>query len=113
MVRQVPVSDPRINSGDLIAPVSEWKCTATGQAKAPWPTRWGRILDLPRRIRTRGETTELFLDAPHASSSWPAKAGHPRLRCQHKGKTWMPTCVGMTMWKRPLHHVEHLFPSES
>jgi hypothetical protein len=25
----------------------------------------------------------------------------------------MPTCVGMTIWKRPLHHVEHLFPSES
>jgi hypothetical protein len=22
----------------------------------------------------------------------------------------MPTCVGMTMWKRPLRDVEHLFP---
>jgi hypothetical protein len=25
----------------------------------------------------------------------------------------MPTCAGMTMLKRPLRHVEHLFPSES
>jgi hypothetical protein len=25
----------------------------------------------------------------------------------------MPTCAGMTMWKRPLRHVEHLFPGES
>ena len=33
--------------------------------------------------------------------------------CQHRGKTWMPTCVGMTMWKRPLRHMEHLFSGES
>jgi hypothetical protein len=41
--------------------------------------------------------------------------------CQHKGKTWLPTpafawgrlCVGISMWKRPLRHVEHLFPDES
>jgi hypothetical protein len=25
----------------------------------------------------------------------------------------MPTCVGMTMWKRPLRHMEHLFSGES
>ena len=25
----------------------------------------------------------------------------------------MPTYVGMTMWKRPLRHVEHLFPGKS
>jgi hypothetical protein len=25
----------------------------------------------------------------------------------------MPTCVGMTIWKRPLRHMEHLFPGES
>jgi hypothetical protein len=23
----------------------------------------------------------------------------------------MPTCVGMTMWKQPLRHVEHYFPA--
>jgi hypothetical protein len=49
----------------------------------------------------------------HVTSSWRAKAGHRRLCCQHKENTWMPTCVGMTMWKRPLRHVEHLFFSES
>jgi hypothetical protein len=41
-----------------------------------------------------------------------AKAGHPRFCCQYKEKTWMPTCVGMTMWKRPLRQMEYLFPGE-
>jgi hypothetical protein len=26
---------------------------------------------------------------------------------------WGRLCVGMTMWKQPLRHVEHLFPGES
>src|SRR5450631_1036507 len=64
-------------------------------------------------LRARGETTESFPDAPRAPSSWPAKAGYLRLCCEHKEKTWMPTYVGMTMWKRPLRHVEHLFPGKS
>ena len=38
-------------------------------------------------VRARGETTESFPAAPHATSSWLAKAGHPRLWYQHKEKT--------------------------
>ena len=32
----------------LIAPGSEWKLTAIGSARAPWPTCWGRTSDWPR-----------------------------------------------------------------
>jgi hypothetical protein len=61
--------------------------------------------------RARVETAKSFPGVP--TSSWPAKAGHPRLCCQPIEKTWMPTRVGMTMWKRTLRHVERLFPGES
>ncbi len=35
------------------------------------------------------------------SSSWRAKARHPRLRCAQQRKPWMPACAGMTRLGRP------------
>src|SRR5450432_3583182 len=95
------------------------RCCVVPTARSTRPSNWGAIASLAASagdgcdelLRARGETTESFPDAPHATSSWPAKAGHPCLCCQHIEKTWMPTCVGMTMWKQPLRHVEHYFPA--
>jgi hypothetical protein len=64
-------------------------------------------------LRARGKQPNYVRARLNATSPWPAQAGHPRLCCRHREKTWMPTCVGMTVWKRPLRHVEHLFPGES
>jgi predicted nucleotidyltransferase len=72
---------------------------------------------IPELIRPALRAILEAIEGRTSSSSWRAKARHPRLCCRHREKTWMPTpafawgrlCVGMTMVVRPLQHLEHLF----